>query len=64
MILVTKAICICRGGRGCVEFWLDKCMHKNIQIEIAKSSALLDTNENAEDKLYGYHRLKDPLVVF
>ena len=51
------------AGRGCVEFWLDKCMHKNIQIEIAKSSALLDTNENAEDKLYGYHRLKDPLVV-
>jgi len=51
------------AGRGCVEFWLDKCMHKNIQIEIAKTSALLDTNEDAEDKLYGYHRLKDPLVV-
>ena len=24
---------------------------------------LLDSNEDAQDKLYGYHRLKDPRVV-
>tara|TARA_B100001939_G_scaffold344126_1_gene357987 strand:+ start:546 stop:1283 length:738 start_codon:yes stop_codon:yes gene_type:complete len=51
------------AGRGCCEFWLDKCMHKNIQVEVANSSALLDSNEDAQDKLYGYHRLKDPMVV-
>ena len=51
------------AGRGCCEFWLDKCMHKDIQVEVANSSALLDSNEDAQDKLYGYHRLKDPMVV-
>ena len=51
------------AGRGCCEFWLDKCMHQDIQVEVANSSALLDSNEDAQDKLYGYHRLKDPMVV-
>ena len=51
------------AGRGCCEFWLNKCMHKEIQVEVANSSALLDSNEDAQDKLYGYHRLKDPMVV-
>ena len=30
---------------------------------MAKTSALLDTNVIAEEKLYGYHRLQDPLVI-
>ena len=37
-------------------------MHLGVEIEVAKSSALLDTNVIAEEKLYGYHRLDDPLV--
>ena len=51
------------AGRGCVEFWLSKCIEKNIQIEVASSSGLLDTDVPAEQKLYGYHRLADPLIV-
>ena len=51
------------AGRGCVEFWLSKCVEKNIQIEVASTSGLLDTNVPAEQKLYGYHRLADPLIV-
>jgi hypothetical protein len=51
------------AGRGCVEFWLSKCVEKNIQIEVASSSSLLDTDVPAEQKLYGYHRLSDPLIV-
>ena len=51
------------AGRGCVEFWLSKCVEKDIQIEVASSSSLLDTDVPAEQKLYGYHRLSDPLVV-
>jgi len=51
------------AGRGCVEFWLSKCVEKNIQVEVASSSGLLDTDVPAEQKLYGYHRLSDPLVV-
>ena len=51
------------SGRACVEFWLSKAMHLGIEVEVAKTSALLDTNVIAEEKLYGYHRLDDPLVV-
>tara|TARA_R100000742_G_C4273782_1_gene93473 strand:+ start:1081 stop:1812 length:732 start_codon:yes stop_codon:yes gene_type:complete len=51
------------AGRGCVEFWLSKCVEKDMQIEVAHSSGLLDTNVPAEQKLYGYHRLADPFVV-
>ena len=51
------------AGRGCVEFWLSKCIEKNIQVEVASSSGLLDTDVPAEQKLYGYHRLSDPLIV-
>jgi len=51
------------SGRACVEFWLSKCIEKGIQIEVAATSGLLDTNVPAEQKLYGYHRLSDPLVV-
>ena len=51
------------AGRACVEFWLSKCMEANIQVDIAQNSSLLDANIPAEDKLYGYHRLEDPLVV-
>ena len=50
------------AGRACVEFWLTKCMNKNIIVEVANSSSLLDTAVPNEEKLYGYHRLVDPLV--
>ena len=51
------------AGRACVEFWLSKCMSNNIQVEVAKSSPLLDANVTPNEKLYGYHRLDDPYVV-
>ena len=34
-----------------------------MQIEVAHTSGLLDTDVPAEQKLYGYHRLSNPLVV-
>ena len=34
-----------------------------MQVQVAGTSGLLDTNVPAEQKLYGYHRLSDPLVV-
>ena len=37
-------------------------MHADIQVGVAGSSTLLDTNVETREKLYGYHRLKDPLV--
>jgi len=52
------------AGRGCVEFWLSKCINAGMQIEVAASSTLLDTDVPAPQKLYGYHRLADPLIVF
>ena len=51
-------------GRGCCEFWLAKCMEKNIEISIALRSNLLDANIDIKDKLYGYHRLNDPVVSY
>ena len=36
---------------------------KGMKIEVANNSPFLDTNVPPEEKLYGYHRLKDPLVV-
>ena len=49
-------------GRACVEFWLVKCMEKGIQVEVAATSSLLDTNLPGQQRLYGYHRLQDPYV--
>ena len=51
------------AGRACVEFWLSKCYVHGIQVEVACYSLFLDTAVPADEKLYGYHRLEDPLVV-
>ena len=51
------------AGRASVEFCLSKCMHAGIQVEVAATSTLLDTSIPDDEKLYGYHRLDDPLVV-
>ena len=39
------------------------CVSDGIEIEVAHTSGLLDTSVPAYEKLYGYHRLEDPLVV-
>ena len=51
-------------GRACCEFWLSKCITKGIDVAVAPSSSLLDTNVSIQEKLYGYHRLEDPPVVY
>ena len=51
------------SGRASVEFWLSKAMNQGIQVEVAHTSYLLDTAVPTHEKLYGYHRLDDPLVV-
>jgi len=51
------------AGRACAEFWLATLSARGVQIEVAPESTLLDTNTPDNEKLYGYHRLPDPLVV-
>ena len=51
------------AGRACVEFWLAKCMEKNIDIGCSKRSALLDQSVPLEERIYGFHRLEDPMVA-
>ena len=51
-------------GRACCEFWLSKCIEEGIDVAIAPSSSLLDTNTPLKEKLYGYHRLDNPPVVY
>jgi len=50
------------SGRGCVEFWCGVAVTRGIQIEVAPRSPLMDTDVPEDEKLYGYHRLDDPLV--
>ena len=51
-------------GRACCEFWLAKCMDKDIEVSIALRSNLLDANISVKEKLYGYHRLSDPTISY
>ena len=57
-----KAVNFAEAGRACCEFWLAIAVSKGIKLHIANSSSLLDTNVSEDQKLYGYHRLDDPLV--
>jgi hypothetical protein len=58
-----KVVHFAEAGRACCEFLLSKAMERGIKIGIAHESSLLDSNEPVQSKLYGYHRLADPLVV-
>jgi len=51
------------AGRACTEFWLACCVNYGMKIEVAFSSSLLDTNVPENERLYGYHRLEDPMVM-
>jgi len=57
-----KAVNFAEAGRACCEFWLAIAVSKGIKLHIANSSSLLDTNVSEDQKLYGYHRLDDPLI--
>ena len=57
-----KAVNFAEAGRACCEFWLAIAVSKGIKLHIANNSSLLDTNVSEDQKLYGYHRLEDPLV--
>ena len=57
-----KNVSMAKSGRACVEFWCAIAVSKGIKIEVASGSSLLDTNVPDNEKLYGYHRLEDPLV--
>ena len=50
------------AGRSCVEFWCAMALARGISIQVAPHSGLLDTNVPEDEKIYGYHRLDDPLV--
>jgi len=51
------------AGRACAEFWLSAAIARGMKVEVAHDSTLLDTNVPEAEKLYGYHRLDDPLVM-
>ena len=51
------------AGRACVEFWISKCLENGIGIGASPRSSLLDSNVGVTERLYGYHRLDDPLVA-
>jgi len=57
-----KNVSMAEAGRACVEFWCAIAVSKGIKIEVASKSTLLDTNVPDNEKLYGYHRLDDPLI--
>ena len=59
----TTNLHMAEAGRACTEFWLSFCVSRGIKIDVAYGSSLLDTNVPPEERLYGYHRLDDPLVM-
>jgi hypothetical protein len=59
----TTNVHMAESGRACTEFWLSFCVSRGIKIDVAYGSSLLDTNVPPEERLYGYHRLDDPLVM-
>jgi len=59
-----KNLHFAEAGRACCEFWAAIALTKGIIVETARQSAFLDTNVPLNEKLYGYHRLEDPLVQF
>lgn len=59
-----KNIYFAEAGRACCEFWCAIALTRGIQVETARQSAFLDTNVPIQEKLYGYHRLEDPLVQY
>lgn len=52
------------AGRGCVEFWLSKCIDSGMDVSISPRSSLIDTDVEIKEKLYGYHRLSDPKITY
>jgi hypothetical protein len=59
-----KNIHFAESGRACCEFWCAIALKNGIVVETARRSSFLDTNVPANEKLYGYHRLDDPLVLY
>ena len=59
----TTNVHMAESGRACTEFWLSFCVSRGMKIDVAYGSSLLDTNVPPEERLYGYHRLDDPLVM-
>jgi len=51
------------AGRGCVEFWISRCISDGVSIGASPRSALLDSNVDPHERLYGSHRLEDPLMA-
>ena len=51
------------AGRACCEYWLAKCVESGMKVHVAARSGLLDTNSEISERVYGYHRLKDPDIL-
>jgi hypothetical protein len=59
----SKNLHAAEAGRACVEFWISKCLENGIEIGCSQKSSLLDSDVPIYERLYGYHRLPDPMVA-
>ena len=51
------------AGKACCEFWLAKCIERGMTVGVGARSGLLDTNVPIDERIYGYHRLPDPIIM-
>lgn len=51
------------AGRACLEYWIAVARLSGISVSVAPESSLLDNSSHPTEKLYGYHRLEDPMAV-
>ena len=42
---------------------VSRCISQGVGVGVSQKSALLDSNVDPRERLYGYHRLDDPLMV-
>jgi len=51
------------AGRACCEFWIGVLNTTGCGVMVASESSFMDTNVPPTERLYGYHRLDDPMHI-
>lgn len=51
------------AGRACCEFWTGILVSHGCSVSVASESSFIDTNVPPTERLYGYHRLPDPMHI-
>ena len=51
------------AGRACCEYWVGILTSHGCSVMVSSESSFMDTNVPPTERLYGYHRLDDPMHI-